>query len=136
MLWQYLWLVPGLVSPRQVDGLPGQLERGQEPSSRTRRDVANTWSAVGCQINPTRGRDYEGTANTTVSGRSCQAWAAKEPYVSSYPEVGDHNYCRNPNGNHAGVWCYTALQLSFYWEEYLRNLNYFLNKRKEIEFSL
>eukprot|EP01052_Picozoa_sp_SAG31_P005253 SAG31_NODE_228_length_19803_cov_29.496498_8_plen_1566_part_00 len=58
--------------------------------------------------------DYRGSVATTISGRTCQAWAAQAPHSHStthnnYPEFGldgEHNYCRNPDGE-ATAWCYT-----------------------------
>ena len=60
---------------------------------------------VGCQK---RGEIYTGKVNYTVHGRDCQKWTAKTPHYSGYPEEGDHNYCRNPNGHYSGLWCYTT----------------------------
>ena len=55
---------------------------------------------IGCQQRSTLGRDYVGEANTTVEGIPCQGWS------DTYPHVGDHNFCRNPDGD-SKVWCYT-----------------------------
>ena len=64
---------------------------------------------VGCQHNSTSGRDYRGTANTTVDGIPCQRWSDTEPHEHSFTHVGDHNFCRNPIGAPASqVWCYTT----------------------------
>ena len=61
---------------------------------------------IGCK--PTDGRTpYTGQANTTVSGRVCQKWSVNTPHDSPYPEVGEHNYCRSPDGDVHGLWCYT-----------------------------
>jgi len=60
-----------------------------------------------------------GTANTTVSGKPCQAWSASTPHAPSegyldddlYPDgsrAAARNYCRNPDTSYAGVWCYTT----------------------------
>ena len=60
---------------------------------------------IGCR--PTDGTVYTGQANTSVGRRVCQMWTAKTPHDSFYPEVGDNNYCRNPDGDD-GLWCYTT----------------------------
>ena len=58
---------------------------------------------IGCQ--PQNGTEYTGRANTTKSGLACQMWSVNTPHKSKYPEVGEHNYCRNPAG--FGLYCYT-----------------------------
>ena len=59
---------------------------------------------VGCQ--PSDGSAYTGKANSTVSGRTCQMWSVNNPHESYHPEVGEHNYCRSPDGD--ALWCYTT----------------------------
>jgi Kringle domain/von Willebrand factor type D domain len=57
--------------------------------------------------------DYRGTLATTISGKTCQAWAAQSPHTHTrtperYPGSGlDANYCRNPDGD-SRAWCYTT----------------------------
>lgn len=58
--------------------------------------------------------DYRGTKSTTKSGYTCQKWTAQSPYTHDMtPEkkpnlgLGDHNYCRNPDGGEK-AWCYTT----------------------------
>jgi hypothetical protein len=59
--------------------------------------------------------DYRGAIAETITGRTCQAWAAQSPHSHSrtpnnYPEFGlegEHNYCRNPDGEPT-AWCYTT----------------------------
>merc|ERR1711978_316205 len=62
-----------------------------------------------CQQRSTSGRDYTGEANTTVDGIPCQRWSDTEPHDHDFTHVGDHNFCRNPNGaSQSQVWCYTT----------------------------
>ena len=50
-----------------------------------------------------------GEANTTVDGIPCQRWSDTKPHDHTFTHVGDHNFCRNPNGagSQSQVWCYT-----------------------------
>lgn len=60
------------------------------------------------------GRDYRGTQAVTESGLTCQAWSSQSPHGHSrtaerYPSAGlEENYCRNPDGESLGNWCYTT----------------------------
>ncbi|XP_054578190.1 plasminogen isoform X2 [Eptesicus fuscus] len=61
------------------------------------------------------GKGYRGQKATTVAGTTCQAWAAQEPHRHSIftpetnPRAGlEKNYCRNPDGDSNGPWCYTT----------------------------
>ena len=64
---------------------------------------------IGCQHRSTSGRDYAGEANTTKEGLPCQKWSETKPHDHSFTHVGDHNFCRNPNGVPASeAWCYTT----------------------------
>ncbi|XP_012880042.1 PREDICTED: plasminogen [Dipodomys ordii] len=70
-------------------------------------------SAPDCMFG--NGKGYRGTRATTVAGTLCQAWAAQEPHRHSIftpetnPRAGlEKNYCRNPDGDVNGPWCYTT----------------------------
>ncbi|CAL6420385.1 unnamed protein product [Bathycoccus prasinos] len=65
---------------------------------------------------------YRGCSSITISGRTCQKWSVQSPHshtrtATNYPSkgLGDHNYCRNPDGEAGGIWCYTT-DLSLRWE--------------------
>merc|ERR1719502_1129032 len=75
-------------------------------------DVCND---LGCRETMTgNGQDYIGCQYQTVSGYMCQNWLAQSPqshgYVPDwYPDghLGDHNFCRNPDGD-STIWCITT----------------------------
>ena len=55
---------------------------------------------------------YRGSVSTTQVGVACQNWVSTSPHTHRYHDmvesgVGDHDYCRNPDGV-GGVWCYTV----------------------------
>ena len=58
--------------------------------------------------------DYRGDINVTVDGYECQRWDSQSPHkhsrtVGNYPNSGlEENYCRNPDGEPRGAWCYTT----------------------------
>ncbi|XP_075269827.1 plasminogen [Opisthocomus hoazin] len=61
------------------------------------------------------GEDYRGTVTKTARGRTCQEWSSQKPHSHKYftpvthPRAGlDKNYCRNPDGDVNGVWCFTT----------------------------
>ena len=68
---------------------------------------------IGCKVQ--FGTDYTGKANITVSGRVCQKWTVNSPHPSYHQTVGEHNYCRNPDDDDFGPWCYT-LDPQIGWE--------------------
>ena len=57
---------------------------------------------------------YRGCQTKTRTGRTCQKWTVQTPHKHTNPPdkqpgtgVGDHNYCRNPDGGDT-IWCYTV----------------------------
>jgi len=66
-----------------------------------------------------KGPEYIGDMDVTVSGRKCQAWSSQTPHTHSrnsehgykFPDGNDkaaRNYCRNPDLEADGPWCYTT----------------------------
>ena len=57
------------------------------------------------------GKNYKGSIAKTISGKECQKWSEQKPQKHGFGDVGDHNFCRNPEYNGGvwgGVWCYTT----------------------------
>ena len=60
-----------------------------------------------------KGETYNGAISKTVSGYTCQRWDSSHPHAHPFvkfhlPNPKDHNYCRNPDGDDNGPWCYTT----------------------------
>merc|ERR1719230_296531 len=65
-----------------------------------------------CYEESDKGKAYKGLVTQTSSGRTCQNWLKDKPHsVSTAPStangLGNHNYCRNPDGSEDKPWCYT-----------------------------
>ena len=79
----------------------------------------NSWNTIEGFNNNS---DYRGTLSKTKSGRTCQKWTEQTPHKhtkipDNFPNkgLGDHNYCRNPDGEDT-IWCYTT-DSDKRWEE-------------------
>ena len=52
--------------------------------------------------------------NTTQRGYTCQNWQTNSPHIVKIkPKNADHNYCRNPDGDPRGPWCYTTSEIKW-----------------------
>ena len=58
---------------------------------------------------------YRGCQSKTVDGITCQGWDSQTPHWhASTPTnmpgagLGKHNYCRNPDNDPGGIWCFTT----------------------------
>ncbi|XP_064629754.1 zinc metalloproteinase nas-36-like isoform X2 [Lineus longissimus] len=78
-------------------------------------------TAKGCFRSRFRdGRDYRGDINFSDKGLVCQKWTSQWPHqhtsLDDNPNkntqngLGDHNFCRNPEGRKAKPWCYVTKQ--------------------------
>ena len=75
--------------------------------------IASTFTkyiSPGCQTfgeDGKAGDDYKGKVAKTTSGLECQMWSEQRPHKHRFGDLGEHNFCRNPDGWPHGVWCYT-----------------------------
>lgn len=66
---------------------------------------------TGCYDEEDMGETYRGLVTSTSSGRTCQKWLDDKPHKTgqepSGPGLGNHNFCRNPDGSEKKPWCFT-----------------------------
>nr|XP_009861463.2 uncharacterized protein LOC100175229 [Ciona intestinalis] len=81
-------------------------------------EVAATPSTVGTAQTDTdcvdgNGVNYRGKVSITRGGIPCQKWSSGLPHVTNYSPTShpgqslEENFCRNPDGDANGPWCYT-----------------------------
>jgi len=61
-----------------------------------------------CYLGSDKGVDYVGLADSTKSGRTCKNWLDQGKYSATISGVGNHHYCRNPEGSKSKPWCFTV----------------------------
>ena len=55
----------------------------------------------------TKRGSYKGMVSKTIRGYACQRWDTDRPSKPNYtPDKTNHNFCRNPNNDSKGPWCY------------------------------
>jgi len=55
-----------------------------------------------------KGEDYIGLRSASMSGRKCDNWIDQGKYGATVKGIGNHNYCRNPEGSKDKPWCFTV----------------------------
>lgn len=69
-----------------------------------------TQGQLECKVT-VHGINYLGLKNVTISGRTCQDWNSQYPHKHEQTDKimlrNSRNYCRNPDGEPGGPWCYT-----------------------------
>lgn len=53
--------------------------------------------------------NYNGPVSVTESGKTCQRWDTNSPHQPKFrPDISSNNFCRNPDSDEKGPWCYTT----------------------------
>ncbi|CAL8316864.1 unnamed protein product [Boreogadus saida] len=84
-----------------------------DPSPSVTTAVTDSVPERDCRVG--NGGTYRGSTSMTSTGVTCQAWSSQVPHKHNrfipqmHPGLGlDRNYCRNPDDDVNGPWCYTT----------------------------
>ncbi len=120
----WIQIIQGDLPWKEANGFPRNQVSGVDiASTYSSGDVSLNYAEVSfynhnfasCGSSPLQ-IDYRGSINSTINGATCRSWSAQSPnqqsYVTNaqYPAsgLGNHNFCRNPNKQPGGAWCYTT----------------------------
>ena len=111
LMFSCLWLVDGKTPStsdphnRRSHWLSNNQKNGRAIKGSQPKDTRIPKSVTDTGCIPTDGTPYTGNVSTTESGLTCQMWSVDTPHEHSFNGVGEHNYCRSPDGK-MKVWCY------------------------------
>ncbi|KAK2169962.1 hypothetical protein LSH36_5g02006 [Paralvinella palmiformis] len=116
--WSRGWLGTKLQLANGINQLIIRGQRATDGASGILLDDVRIVSCISLRQQECRtsltGTEYLGIQNQSQSGRPCLPWLYTIPYrpeTVKFVETAEEsaNYCRNPDGDMAGPWCYTDL---------------------------
>jgi hypothetical protein len=69
---------------------------------------ANSTAPASYDCYTEKGTGYVGLTDRSASGRTCKNWLKQEKYAPGADGIGNHHYCRNPEGSKEKPWCFTV----------------------------